>query len=236
MPLSTNHPSREPRPPLFTLFPHLHLHLHLYPLNRQPANLAITAAELYDDLSTRARGASEEVLAFNSLFVESHTVFDHANASREQNPEGIQSVSVYEMFYADEEGTAVEEVKQAEEDTEMKDGEEGDDEEEEEEEEEVIEDTKEEDVDGVIAEFKRVIEDVVVDIQVGDSGRAVKVAIGLPPLEELNIDISGRLHYHRQQTCFSPSTSRHSRPRRRRQTPWIRPRPRGASSSPLSRM
>lgn len=78
------------------------------------------------------------------------------------------------MFYADEEGVAVEEVKKVEEDTEMKDG---DEDEEEEEEEEVVDETKEEDVDSVIAEFKRVVveDTVVVDSQVGDSGRVVKV-------------------------------------------------------------
>lgn len=155
-------------PPLLILSP-------TPPPPQHPANLQITAAELYKDLSIRAQGASEEVLAFNSLFVESQTVFDHANASRAQNPNGIQSVSVYEMFYADEEGVAVEEVKKAEEDTEMKDGDEG--EEEEEEEEEVVDETKEEDVESVIAEFKRVVvvDAVVVDSQVGDSGRVVKV-------------------------------------------------------------
>lgn len=167
LPLSTNHPSRELS---LTLTPSPH------PAPSHSANLAITAAELYDDLSTRARDASEEVLAFNSLFVESQIVFDHANASRARNPKGIHSVSVYDMFYADEEGTTAEEVKKVEEDTEMKDGEE---EEDDEEEEEVVEETKEENVESVIADFKRTIEDIVVDIQVQDSGRVVKVH--MPP-------------------------------------------------------
>jgi hypothetical protein len=132
----------------------------------------LTAAELYEDLSTRARGASEEVLAFNKLFVDSAGVFEHANQSRVKNPQGIQAVSVYDMFYPDdgEEEEAIEEAKKKDEDTEMKEGDE-----EEVEEEEVVEDTKEEDVDGLLEAFKGNDAGLKIDIEVKDSGRTVKV-------------------------------------------------------------
>lgn len=164
LPLSTNHPSREPPPlqvsPLHSLSPSF----------ATTTNHSATAAELYDDLSTRARGASEEVLAFNSLFVKSQPIFDYADASRARNPRAIQSVSVYDMFYTDEEG-AVEEVKEEEEDTVMKEGEEGEDEEEE----EVVEETREEDVGRVVEEFREGAKEMKVDVEVGDAGRVVKV-------------------------------------------------------------
>ncbi|KAI5852924.1 hypothetical protein DFP73DRAFT_22319 [Morchella snyderi] len=143
-------------------------------------------AELYEDLSTRARGASEEVLAFNKLFVDSAGVFEHANQSRVKNPQGIQAVSVYDMFYPDdgEEEEAIEEAKKKDEDTEMKEGDE-----EEVEEEEVVEDTKEEDVDGLLEAFKGNDAGLKIDIEVKDSGRTVKITLPSPADLLFTIDI-----------------------------------------------
>lgn len=143
-------------------------------------------SQLYEDLSTRARGASEEVLAFNKLFVDSASLFEHANQSRAKNPQGIQAVSVYDMFYPDDadEEVAIEETKEKDEDTEMKEGDE-----EEAEEEEVVEDTKEEDVEGLLEAFKGNGAGLKIDIEVKDLGRTVKITLPSPADLLFTIDI-----------------------------------------------
>lgn len=104
---------------------------------------------MFQDFSNRALSCSEEIATFNSLYVKSQSIFEHAASSRARDPEDIRRLAVGEVFLPEEQPQESDGVKK--EDTEMKDapavGEEK------EEEEEVVENTKDEDIEDVVEEF-----------------------------------------------------------------------------------
>lgn len=132
-----------------------------------------TASEFYDDLATRAQGASEEVLAFNALWVGADPIFKKAEASRAKNPDGIKSLSVHDTFLPDEVADDEVEEEEVKADTKPKDGDtamEGaagqPEEEEQPDEDEVV--TAEADIQKVVDEFQEKFQDIKVDFKSGD--------------------------------------------------------------------
>jgi hypothetical protein len=104
---------------------------------------------MFHDFSSRAVSCSEEIASFNTLYMKSQHIFEHAAASRAQNPAGIRRLRPNEMFLPQEQvessGGGSEGAKA--EDTEMKDFED------EGEGEVVFENTKDEEIDDVVEEF-----------------------------------------------------------------------------------
>ncbi|KAA8894324.1 hypothetical protein FN846DRAFT_423032 [Sphaerosporella brunnea] len=139
-----------------------------------------TPVDMFQDFSSRAVSCSEEIASFNTLYMKSQPIFEHAAASRAQNPTGIRRLGVGEMFLPEEpesgQGTKTEDV-------EMKDAEE----EKEEEKEVVVENTKDEEIDDVVEEFsgRLMHRDVEVEELPGGTPAKRHIKVVLPPPSSL---------------------------------------------------
>lgn len=173
-----------------------------------------TAAEFYADLASRAQSSSQEVLDFNSSWVNGKEIFDRAVASRAKKPEGIPRLSIHDTFMPDDEEEEEEEVKVDPklEDTEMKDaGDQPEEEEEDEMKEDEIE-TPDAQIPTVIRDFKGRHPNIGVEASDGEESgkRTVRVRFSVSILRLLklinSLPCEYSLNYQRQLNCSSPST------------------------------
>ncbi|KAL7271743.1 hypothetical protein RUND412_005483 [Rhizina undulata] len=142
-------------------------------------------ADMFSDLSERAISSSEQIATFNTLWTASKPIFDHADASRNQNPRGINRLAVQEVFLPKSEEEKTAEEIHVEEDAEMKDANE-----EVEEDEEAIE-TPEEEVEGIIEEFKKSVEGIEVELVKEEDGakKLIRMTLLSPMFLRFEIDI-----------------------------------------------
>jgi len=153
---------------------------------------------MFTDFSTRAQACSEEIAAFNALYVRSASTFEAAAQSRRKDPAGVRRLAVGDVFLApsfssgDPQGRLHE--NDGDPDTEMPNAtattaatgvKREDDHGEKEKAEQLqqpVENTKEEDVDEVIEEFsERLIHrDVDVDVSVEDERKLLRITLPAP--------------------------------------------------------
>jgi hypothetical protein len=167
---------------------------------------------MFTDFSTRAQTCSEEIAAFNALYVKSASTFEAAAQSRRKNPSGVGRLAVGDVFLApsssssssgDPQGRLRED--DGERDTEMPNAaaatttaptrvkrEDDHGEKEKGEQQQPVENTKEEDVDDVIEEFgERLIHrDVDVDVSAEDERKLLRITLPAPASLLFMIDIT----------------------------------------------
>ncbi|KAG0132016.1 hypothetical protein HOY82DRAFT_484228 [Tuber indicum] len=152
-------------------------------------------AEFYADLANRAQSSSQEVLDFNSSWVDNKEIFDGAGASRAKKPEGIQRLSVHDTFMPDDEEEEEEELKVAPkpEDTEMKDASDQPEEEEEDEMKENEIETSDAEIPTVIGDFKGRHPSIGVEVGDGEESGKRTIKLKLPTPTDLLFTIDMNL-------------------------------------------
>ena len=113
------------------------------------------AIDMFQDFSTRAASCSEDIAQFNTMYVKSTDIFEHATQTRARDPSGIHRLPVTDVFLPDDLVGKETRVDDGD-DVEMKDAAGKDapaETEEPEEKEEVVEDTNDGDVSNVVDEF-----------------------------------------------------------------------------------